>query len=279
MPPATRRPELEPEAVDLVVEDLEVEVEGDVEPDVAVDVESDEVVVTVGKKRTLDDVDESTFEPVEVAKLEGELVEDQGFTLSEADDADEPEQQVMAAGATADPVKDYLKQIGKVALLNAEQEVELAKRIEAGLFADEKLNDDGDHQGRPRSSRTSSGSPRTARRAKNHLLEANLRLVVVAGQALHRPRHAVPGPDPGGQPRSDPCGREVRLHQGLQVLDVRHLVDPAGDHPRDGRPGPDHPDPGAHGRGHQQAGPGPAADAAGPGPRAHARRSSPASST
>ena len=48
----------------------------------------------------------------------------------------------MAAGATADPVKDYLKQIGKVALLNAEQEVELAKRIEAGLFADEKINDD-----------------------------------------------------------------------------------------------------------------------------------------
>ena len=43
------------------------------------------------------------------------------------------------AGATADPVKDYLKQIGKVPLLNAEQEVELAKRIEAGLFAEEKL--------------------------------------------------------------------------------------------------------------------------------------------
>ena len=126
------------------------------------DLETDEVVLTVGKKRTLDDVDESTFEPAEEAKLEGELTEDQGFTLSEADDADEPEQQVMAAGATADPVKDYLKQIGKVALLNAEQEVELAKRIEAGLFADEKINDDAHQgQGRPRST-TSSGSPRTA---------------------------------------------------------------------------------------------------------------------
>ena len=130
--------------------------------DVVLDLEADEVVLTVGKKRTLDDVDESTFEPVEEAKLEGELTEDQGFTLSEADDADEPEQQVMAAGATADPVKDYLKQIGKVALLNAEQEVELAKRIEAGLFADEKINDDErQDQGRP-SSTTSSGSPRTA---------------------------------------------------------------------------------------------------------------------
>ena len=55
------------------------------------------------------------------------------------DDTDEPVQTVTVAGATADPVKDYLKQIGKVALLNAEQEVELAKRIEAGLFAEEML--------------------------------------------------------------------------------------------------------------------------------------------
>ena len=90
----------------------------------------------------------------------------------------------------------------------------------------------------------------------------------LAGQAVHRPGDAVPGPDPGGQPGPDPRGGEVRLHQGLQVLHVRHLVDPAGDHPGDGRPGPHHPHPGAHGRGDQQAGPGAAADAAGPGPRA-----------
>ena len=61
------------------------------------------------------------------------------FIVSAADETDEPEQQVMVAGATADPVKDYLKQIGKVPLLNAEMEVELAKRIEAGLFSEEKL--------------------------------------------------------------------------------------------------------------------------------------------
>ena len=67
----------------------------------------------------------------------------------------------MVAGATADPVKDYLKQIGKVPLLNAEMEVELAKRIEAGLFSEEKLAKGGKitRQGR---SRSSSGSPRTA---------------------------------------------------------------------------------------------------------------------
>src|SRR5215217_6889781 len=139
-PDAVEPDAVEPEAVDdveledLALDQLEVEVESaELTADVVVDLESEEVVLTVGKKRTLDDVDESSFEPAEEAKLEEELAEDEGFTLSEADDADEPEQQVMAAGATADPVKDYLKQIGKVALLNAEQEVELAKRIEAGL--------------------------------------------------------------------------------------------------------------------------------------------------
>ncbi len=174
-------PELEPEAIDLVVEDIELEavvVDGDAAtPKLTVEVQGDEVVVTVGKKRTLDDVDESSFEPVVEAKLEGELKEDQGFTLSAADDADEPEQQVMVAGATADPVKDYLKQIGKVALLNAEQEVELAKRIEAGLFADEMLNDDSAKVAAKQRD-DFDWIAEDGRRAKNHLLEANLRLVV-----------------------------------------------------------------------------------------------------
>jgi RNA polymerase primary sigma factor len=145
---------------------------------VEVEVAGEDVVLTVGgKKRTLDDVDDAKFEPAKVETLEKELVEDQGFTLSEADDADEPEQQVMAAGATADPVKDYLKQIGKVALLNAEQEVELAKRIEAGLFADEKINDDK-VKIRANQADDFDWIAEDGRRAKNHLLEANLRLVV-----------------------------------------------------------------------------------------------------
>ena len=95
--------------------------------------------------------------------------------LSDVDDTDEPVQQVQVAGATADPVKDYLKQIGKVPLLNAEQEVELAKRIEAGLFAEEKL------AAGIRNAKTRAEFEWIAedgRRAKNHLLEANLRLVV-----------------------------------------------------------------------------------------------------
>jgi RNA polymerase primary sigma factor len=103
------------------------------------------------------------------------VVEARGFVITDDDD-DAPAQQVATAGATADPVKDYLKQIGKVALLNAEQEVELAKRIEAGLFAEEKLNAgtkmDSKHK------RELWWIAQDGKKAKNHLLEANLRLVV-----------------------------------------------------------------------------------------------------
>src|SRR5690606_7300891 len=99
-----------------------------------------------------------------------------GFVVSDTDDDDAPVQQVVTAGATADPVKDYLKQIGKVALLNAEQEVELAKRIEAGLFAEEKL---ASEEGLPSKLRRElQWIANDGRLAKNHLLEANLRLVV-----------------------------------------------------------------------------------------------------
>jgi RNA polymerase primary sigma factor len=99
-----------------------------------------------------------------------------GFVLT-SDEDDAPQQQVMVAGATADPVKDYLKQIGKVALLNAEQEVDLALRIEAGLFAHEKLNaDEGKMDKRLRWDYEQ--IVHDGKIAKNHLLEANLRLVV-----------------------------------------------------------------------------------------------------
>ncbi|MDP5226165.1 MULTISPECIES: RNA polymerase sigma factor [Arthrobacter] len=100
-----------------------------------------------------------------------------GFVYSDADDDDAPVQQVMSAGATADPVKDYLKQIGKVALLNAEQEVDLALRIEAGLFAEEKIAAEGDTMD-PKYRRELDFIIHDGKRAKNHLLEANLRLVV-----------------------------------------------------------------------------------------------------
>lgn len=145
--------------------------------DVKVERDGDDVVLTVGgKKRNLDDVDDSKFDSKEAEKDEAEITkEEEGFNLSDSDDADEPEQQVVSAGATADPVKDYLKQIGKVALLNAAQEVDLAKRIEAGLFAEEQLTD-----GNVKDPDLDDYDWIIAdgRVAKNHLLEANLRLVV-----------------------------------------------------------------------------------------------------
>jgi RNA polymerase primary sigma factor len=112
-----------------------------------------------------------------VVKLAPDGTEDEEILVFGDDDDDLPAAQVAVAGATADPVKDYLKQIGKVPLLNAEQEVELAKRIEAGLFAEEKLAE---------GARTLNTDQRIdlewiaedGTRAKNHLLEANLRLVV-----------------------------------------------------------------------------------------------------
>jgi RNA polymerase primary sigma factor len=109
-------------------------------------------------------------------KADGEN-EDEIFVFGDDDD-DLPAAQVAVAGATADPVKDYLKQIGKVPLLNAEQEVELAKRIEAGLFAEEKLAESGSTAMTPDQRIDLEWIAEDGRRAKNHLLEANLRLVV-----------------------------------------------------------------------------------------------------
>ncbi|MER6403929.1 RNA polymerase sigma factor [Streptomyces viridosporus] len=130
---------------------------------------------TTAKKDDVELVDDEVLEDAKVAE-EPEGAESAGFVLSDEDEDDAPAQQVAAAGATADPVKDYLKQIGKVPLLNAEQEVELAKRIEAGLFAEDKLaNSD---KLAPKLKRELEIIAEDGRRAKNHLLEANLRLVV-----------------------------------------------------------------------------------------------------
>ena len=123
---------------------------------------------------------------VDIAAVEEELPEEEpeevvvvpegAMVLSNREEDDIPAQTTTITGATADPVKDYLKQIGKVALLNAELEVELAKRIEAGLFAEEKLATDkkiSNDLGRDLKWVVKDGQ-----RAKSHLLEANLRLVV-----------------------------------------------------------------------------------------------------
>ncbi|WP_406342066.1 RNA polymerase sigma factor [Streptomyces sp. NBC_00648] len=134
---------------------------------------------TAGKKGDDEAAEgEELLEDVAPGKGEEEEAEgeNKGFVLSDDDEDDAPAQQVAVAGATADPVKDYLKQIGKVPLLNAEQEVELAKRIEAGLFAEDKLS--AADKLAPKLKRELEIIAEDGRRAKNHLLEANLRLVV-----------------------------------------------------------------------------------------------------
>ena len=138
-----------------------------------------------------------------------------------------------------DSLRLYLREIGKVPLLTADQEVYLAKRIERGDMAAKTADDRGEPP---------------ARRLDR--------------EELPRARPLVPRPDPGGLARPDPRGREVRLPQGLQVLDLRDLVDPPGRHARDRRQGPHDPHPRAHGREAEQGRPHRAA--ARPAPRARA---------
>src|SRR5690606_16830739 len=116
-----------------------------------------------------DEDDKASSEPLPTGALR----------LSMTDDEDEvPVYSAAITGATADPVKDYLKQIGKVALLNAAEEVELAMRIEAGLFAEEKLSQMPETEKRSQLGRELTWVARDGQRAKSHLLGANLRLVV-----------------------------------------------------------------------------------------------------
>lgn len=124
-----------------------------------------------------DDADEDgeETEGKPAAKNDGE--DDSAGLVIDSSEDDAPAQQVVTAGATADPVKDYLKQIGKVALLNAAQEVELAERIEAGLYAEQKLKRDESVK-KTKAGRELAIIAEDGRAAKDHLLEANLRLVV-----------------------------------------------------------------------------------------------------
>jgi RNA polymerase primary sigma factor len=169
-----------PAKVETATGDLEEEIEGE-------ELEPEEV-----------DFDETKLDEEEIE--EDELVED-----SEEEEEDEEEEDAGASvwdedesaalrqarkdaelTASADSVRAYLKQIGKVALLNAEQEVSLAKRIEAGLYAQYRMEQmeeafaagDKDAKLTPAVKRDLRAIARDGRKAKNHLLEANLRLVV-----------------------------------------------------------------------------------------------------
>lgn len=180
-------PDLEGEDLDieadLVLDDLEDEVvaddteEGDAEATDGDDDDAEEGATDAkpaAAKKPADE-DEDIAEPSEKDKASGDFVwdEDESEALRQA-------RKDAELTASADSVRAYLKQIGKVALLNAEEEVELAKRIEAGLYATQlmaELVERGDKL--PAAQRRDMmWICRDGDRAKNHLLEANLRLVV-----------------------------------------------------------------------------------------------------
>ena len=136
----------------------------------------EEIVAEAASAIDLTIVDEEHDDEHDDEEKEKIVVPEGALVLSHREDDDIPVQTTTITGATADPVKDYLKQIGKVALLNAELEVELAKRIEAGLFAEEKLATD--KKLTREAERDLKWVVKDGQRAKSHLLEANLRLVV-----------------------------------------------------------------------------------------------------
>jgi RNA polymerase primary sigma factor len=181
-------PDIEVEAVeeidlaaeDLDLEDLEDEASAgdDTEDETEADEPDTEEGAEAGSKKVADAEvadEEEIVEPSEKDKASGDFVwdEDESEALRQA-------RKDAELTASADSVRAYLKQIGKVALLNAEEEVELAKRIEAGLYATQlmtELTDRGEKL--PAAQRRDMAwICRDGDRAKNHLLEANLRLVV-----------------------------------------------------------------------------------------------------
>jgi RNA polymerase primary sigma factor len=159
---------------DIDVDEAELE---DIDPDDDDDTTADAkegatpAVKTAGKATD----DEDISEPSEKDKASGDFVWDE-----EESEALRQARKDAELTASADSVRAYLKQIGKVALLNAEEEVELAKRIEAGLYATQQLADKAEKGEKLTTQfrRDMQWICRDGDRAKNHLLEANLRLVV-----------------------------------------------------------------------------------------------------
>lgn len=184
---------------DVDVQDVDVDVDADMDTDeehmdledfdeIHDDLDVDDVdnLDDVDDMNNLDDIpddedsedsDDNKEEAPQVPQAKG------AFIVRDDDDDDNltpsgnPKRRVIATGATADPVKDYLKQIGRVSLLNAEQEVDLSERIEAGLYAQHLLDTQIDQMEFKRK-RELKWAAADGKKAKDHLLEANLRLVV-----------------------------------------------------------------------------------------------------
>ncbi|WP_085975141.1 RNA polymerase sigma factor [Mycolicibacterium thermoresistibile] len=181
---ANTRARTKKDADETLVDDVDAV---DIEPDVAEDIDEADLDLTDIDVDDEDDATEATAEddddedddeidePSEKDKASGDFVWDE-----EESEALRQARKDAELTASADSVRAYLKQIGKVALLNAEEEVDLAKRIEAGLFAAQKLAEYAEKGEKipTQLRRDMQWICRDGERAKNHLLEANLRLVV-----------------------------------------------------------------------------------------------------
>ena len=157
---------------------VEKAVDGDVELE-EIELEDLDTLIEEVKEIIAEEAEEGDQEKAEIRVVnvaEESQNEENAFTIKDSEEDDAPAQTVLTAGATADPVKDYLKLIGRVPLLNAEMEVELSLQVEAGLFAEEKIAHDKKIDKKLK--REYEQLIIQGRRAKNHLLEANLRLVV-----------------------------------------------------------------------------------------------------
>ncbi len=173
--------------VEVTVDETDVELVAEPEIDVAEEIELEDLEVVVDEDEAAEvvpadtadaetsDEEEDISEPSDKDKASGDFVWDE-----EESEALRQARKDAELTASADSVRAYLKQIGKVALLNAEEEVELAKRIEAGLYATQKLAEltEGGQKLPVQQRRDMQWICRDGERAKNHLLEANLRLVV-----------------------------------------------------------------------------------------------------
>lgn len=156
-------------------DDEAVDIEDDVEIDAAAnDAGVDETEADAAK----DDASEGSDDDEAPKKVVTEPLPTGAIVITSSDEDEIPVYSTQITGATADPVKDYLKQIGKVPLLNAAEEVDLAMRIEAGLFAEEKLSKMSAAEKSSQLGLDLQWVARDGQRAKSHLLGANLRLVV-----------------------------------------------------------------------------------------------------
>ena len=166
---------------DMIGEDVIDEEDLDLDEDLDADENDDDL-----EDEESEDEPEPEEDDDEEPQAPKEPKEKGAFVVCDNDEDDEallanpgvnPKRRVVTTGATADPVKDYLKQIGRVSLLNAEQEVDLSERIEAGLYAQHLLDTEGDTM-EFRRKRELKWAAADGKKAKDHLLEANLRLVV-----------------------------------------------------------------------------------------------------